>query len=55
MPVGVLYQAFQCTATIDDLNDGKVGLLCMYNSGLSQGFRDMEVLYFRLLRILRML
>lgn len=48
LPVGVLYQAFHCTATIDDLNDDKVGRLCMYNSDLSQEFRDVRGLCLKL-------
>lgn len=42
LPAGILYQVFHCTAAIDDLNDDKVGLLCMCNSDSNWEFRDVS-------------
>lgn len=45
LPVGIFYQAFHCTATIDDLNDDKVGLLCMCNSDSNWEFMDVSPVF----------
>lgn len=37
---------FHCTATIDDLNDDKVGLLYMGNSDSNHEFRDARPLFY---------
>lgn len=45
LPVGILYQAFHCTATIDDLNDDKFGLFCVCNSDSNWEFRDVSPVF----------
>lgn len=42
LPLGILYQAFDCTAKIDDINDDKVELLCMCNSDANWEFTDVS-------------